>query len=139
MPAGDRIQFAGSLANVCADADLKMFRLLDQIDVIADATGMPCQERPARTSVPEPRTDVRLAPGSTVVWATGLRPDVPFLDASLLDARGAILHDGGVMHEPGMFVLGQPFLRRRSSTFIDGIGRDAIELGEVVVRDLGHW
>ena len=65
-----------------------------------------------------------------MVWATGFRPDYPWLEPHLLDRKGAIAHDGGVMQQPGMYVLGLPFLRRRKSSFIDGVGQDAIELSE---------
>src|SRR5205823_11070619 len=44
-----RAQFAGSPANVCALADLKMNRLLHTIDAWA---GSPCGERPPPTAVP---------------------------------------------------------------------------------------
>jgi len=64
----------------------------------------------------------------TIVWATGFRPVYPWLDESLLDARGRLIHDGGVLSVPGLYVLGLPFLRRRKSSFIDGVGPDAAEL-----------
>ncbi|HEX9258758.1 MAG TPA: NAD(P)-binding domain-containing protein [Acidimicrobiales bacterium] len=132
----DRAQFSGSLANLCADADLKMGRLLDRIDDLADAGGLPRQERPQPTFVPEPRTVIALSAYSSVIWATGFRPHFPFLDPRLLDRRGAIVHDGGVMAEPGMYVLGQPFLRRRKSQFLDGLGPDAVDLSDHLARHL---
>ncbi len=129
-----RAQCSGSLANLCADADLKMGRLLDQIDVLADERGLPTDERPPPTLVPEPRTNIPLADYSTVIWATGFRPHFPFLEPHLLDRRGAIVHDGGVMAQPGMYVLGQPFLRRRKSSFLEGIGADAVDLSDHLAR-----
>lgn len=131
-----RAQFSGSLANLCADADLKMGRLLDQIDDLADGRGLPSEERPAPTIVPEPRTTIPLSGYSTVMWATGFCPHHPFLDSGLLDRRGAIVHDGGVMAQPGMYVLGQPFLRRRKSSFLDGVGTDAADLSRHLARHL---
>ena len=32
------------------------------------------------------------------------------------------------MAAPGMYVLGLPFLRRRKSSFLDGVGPDAADL-----------
>jgi putative flavoprotein involved in K+ transport len=32
------------------------------------------------------------------------------------------------MTQPGMYVLGLPFTRRRKSSFIDGVGPDAVDL-----------
>jgi putative flavoprotein involved in K+ transport len=40
------------------------------------------------------------------------------------------------MHAAGMYVLGMPLTRRRSSTFIHGIATDARELTDQLVRHL---
>ncbi|MEO1059805.1 MAG: NAD(P)-binding domain-containing protein [Actinomycetota bacterium] len=132
--AGSTAQFSGSLANQCASADLKLGRLLDSIDEHATATGLDTEvlapDRPGPTDLPPGETTLDLGSISTVVWATGFRPDYPWLEPHLLDRKGAIAHDGGVMQQPGMYVLGLPFLRRRKSSFIDGVGQDAIELSE---------
>ena len=37
----------------------------------------------------------------------------------------SIRHAGGVTPEPGLYVLGLQFLRRRNSSFLDGVGADA--------------
>jgi putative flavoprotein involved in K+ transport len=62
------------------------------------------------------------------MWATGYRPSDPWLDNALLDRRGQIIHEGGVMAVPGRYVVGLPVLRRRKSSFLDGIGADTIDL-----------
>jgi putative flavoprotein involved in K+ transport len=64
----------------------------------------------------------------TAIWATGYRPDYSWLDVPVLDRKGRLQHDGGVVTAPGMYVLGLPFLRRRKSSFIDGAGDDAADL-----------
>ena len=46
----------------------------------------------------------------------------------VLDARGHLRHDGGVLERPGLYALGLPVLRRRKSTFICGIEDDAREV-----------
>ena len=49
----------------------------------------------------------------------------------MLDAKGNIRHEGGVVTEsPGLYVLGLTFLRRRKSSLIDGVGDDARDLSE---------
>ena len=49
----------------------------------------------------------------------------------MIDAKGALRHDGGVVTEsPGLYAIGLPFLRRRKSSLIDGVGADAEELTE---------
>ncbi|MEL6985215.1 MAG: pyridine nucleotide-disulfide oxidoreductase, partial [Actinomycetota bacterium] len=130
--AGSTAQFSGSFANQCTSADLKLGRLLDSIDAFAAANGLDREltdaERPRPTEVPAGATTLDLADVDTVIWATGFRPDYPWLEDHLLDRKGAIRHDGGVMEAPGMYVLGLPFTRRRKSSFIDGVGPDAQDL-----------
>ncbi len=46
----------------------------------------------------------------------------------MLDAKGQIRHDGGVAESPGLYVMGLPFLRKRKSSLIDGVGDDARDL-----------
>jgi putative flavoprotein involved in K+ transport len=128
-------QFSGSLRNKCDLADLKLDRLLDTIDEWATATGMdgetPAPHRFAPTAVPEPPTlDLDLAGGAiqTVIWASGFRPDYSWLDVDVLDGKGMVRHDGGVVESPGMYLIGTPFMRRRKSSFIDGACDDAQDL-----------
>jgi len=71
------------------------------------------------------------------VWATGYRREYPWLQVpGALDARGELSHDGGVLHAPGMYALGLQLMRRRSSSFLDGVGRDAEELSDHVLEFL---
>ncbi|HEY6935119.1 MAG TPA: NAD(P)-binding domain-containing protein [Marmoricola sp.] len=119
-------QFSGSLPNVCALADLKMGRLLDAVDDHAGGRG----ERPEPTRVGRAPLAIDLRSGEirSVVWATGVAPDLSWLDVPVLDHRGRLRHDGGVTRWPGLYVLGLPLLRRRRSTYIDGARADADEL-----------
>jgi putative flavoprotein involved in K+ transport len=54
----------------------------------------------------------------------------------VLDARGEIQHIGGATPRAGLYVLGLPFLTRRNSAFIDGVGADAVALSEQITRHL---
>jgi putative flavoprotein involved in K+ transport len=63
-----------------------------------------------------------------VIWATGFRPDYSWLDVPVIDRKGRIRHDGGVVDSPGLYLMGIQFLRRRKSALIDGAGDDAREL-----------
>ncbi len=138
--SGTKAQFSGSFANVCASADLKQGRLLASIDEWADTHGLEAElteaTRPAATAVPTAPLDIDLSTIETVVWATGFSPHNPWLPKHLLDAKGAIIHDGGVLNDPGLYVLGLPFLRRRKSSFLDGVGLDAAELSGHLHRHL---
>jgi putative flavoprotein involved in K+ transport len=138
--AGARAQFSGSLPNLIKAADLKQGRLLDRIDEhvldhgLGDRVAPP--DRPAPTPVPPVVTERELAPYAAVVWATGHRPRYPWLDPALLDARGALRHDGGLLPVPGMYVLGLPFTRCRRSNLLDGVGADAREVSSRLVEHL---
>ena len=54
----------------------------------------------------------------------------------VLDRKGQIRHDGGVVASPGLYVMGLPFLRRRKSTLIDGAADDARDLADHLARHL---
>lgn len=131
-----KAQFSGSLRNVCALADLKQTRLLNALDEFATRAGLDGSvddvERYEDTQVeasPPLLLDLARRGIGTVVWATGFRPDYHWLDVPVLDAKGALRHEGGVVTaSPGLYALGLPFLRRRKSTLIDGVGDDAREL-----------
>jgi len=125
-----RLQCSGSLANLATNADLKQNRLLDRIDAYVAQAALDdiAPERPAPTTIGTPPTEVSLAGVDTIVWATGYRPTYPWLDETLLDRRGHILHDGGIMPAPGLYAVGRPLLRRRKSSFLDGIGADTVDL-----------
>jgi len=133
-----KAQFSGSLRNHCALADLKMNRLLDAIDDFATESGLHAESGPPTrfppTEVDESPPlgmDLRNGEIKTIIWATGYRPDYSWLDLPVLDRKGQIVHDGGViMQSPGAYVIGLQFLRRRKSALIDGAGSDAADLAD---------
>jgi putative flavoprotein involved in K+ transport len=130
---GTKALFSGSLPNQCDMSDLKMNRLLDRIDEWATANGFdgvvdpPHRFAPTRVEA-SPPLEADLRGIRTVLWATGFRPDYSWLDLDVLDRKGRLRHEGGVVDSAGVYVLGLPFLRRRKSTLIDGAGPDAREL-----------
>jgi len=135
-----KAQFSGSLRNQCALSDLKMHRLLDAIDEWATANGMDDQVDPPHRFEPtaveaSPPLGLDLSRGEirTIIWATGFRPDYSWLHVPVLDRKGYVRHDGGVVEAPGMYLLGMPFLRRRKSSLIDGAGDDARDLSRHLV------
>jgi putative flavoprotein involved in K+ transport len=135
-----RALFSGGLRNVFSLADLKMERLLDTFDAWAQTTGhTDPPERFAPTRVPEStrlQLDLRGGEIRTILWATGFRPDYGWLDVPVLDAKGRLHHDGGVLDSPGLYALGLPVLRRRKSTFIHGIEDDARDVIDHLARHL---
>ncbi|MBB5791223.1 NAD(P)-binding domain-containing protein [Jiangella mangrovi] len=121
-----RALFSGGLRNVFALADLKMDRLLGTFDEWAGDGAAGERFEPTRVpAAPRLQLDLRSGEIRTVVWATGYRPDYSWLDVPVVDEKGRLRHDGGVVASPGLYALGLPVLRRRRSTFIHGIEDDA--------------
>lgn len=131
-----RALFSGGLRNQFALADLKMDRLLDTFDEwasnhpreTADA-GPPERFEPSRAPASS-RLEVDLRSGEiqSIVWATGFRPDYSWLDVPVIDHKGRLRHEGGIVDAPGLYAIGLPVLRRRKSTFIHGAEDDARDL-----------
>ncbi len=130
-----RALFSGGLRNMFSLADLKQRRLLDTFDEWAREAGRDAEvgppERFEPTRVPSSaRLQLDLGSGEirAIVWATGFRPDYGWLDVPVIDAKGRLNHEGGVVDSPGLYALGLPVLRRRKSSFIYGIEDDAREV-----------
>lgn len=131
-----RALFSGGLANQFALADLKMERLLDTFDAWARDSQAgtevgPVERYPPTRAPTSPRLSLDLRSGevSSIVWATGYRPEYSWLNVPVVTQKGELRHDGGVVTEaPGMYALGLPVLRRRKSTFINGAEADARDL-----------
>ncbi len=137
-----RALFSGGLRNQFALADLKMNRLLDTFDEWASESAVAEVDAPERlppTQAPAaPRLSLDLKSGEirSIVWATGFRPEYRWLDVPVLDRKGHLRHEGGVVDAPGMYAIGLPVLRRRKSTFIHGAEDDARDLVEHLVGAL---
>ena len=138
-----RALFSGGLRNQFALADLKMERLLDTFDEWASAHGRDADVGPRQrfeaTRAPESsRLSLDLTSGEirTIIWATGFRPDYTWLDVPVVDRKGHLRHEGGVVEAPGLYAIGLPVLRRRKSTFIHGAEDDARDIVEHLARYL---
>jgi putative flavoprotein involved in K+ transport len=132
-------QFSGGLANTVRLADLKLDRLLDRFDAWAetdvegvDGLGEPTRAEPTVVDdAPLLELDLAREGVGTIVWATGYKPDYSWLDVPVLDYKGRLPHEGGVIPKsPGLYVMGTSLLRRRRSTYIGGAGQDSEELAE---------
>jgi putative flavoprotein involved in K+ transport len=103
---------------------------------------LPPPHRFAPTYV-DPRTPLELDLTSgeitSVLWATGFRPDHTWLHMPVRDRTGRIRHDGGVVTDaPGLYVLGLPVLRTRASTYIHGAADDSDALAGHLHASLGN-
>ncbi len=136
--SGTRVDFTDDLAKTISVSEQRMTRLLARIDKVKALNGLPRGMPPAPIAVPTDaptRFDLADEGIGTVLWATGYRRNLAWLQVPVRDAQGEIVHTGGVTAAPGLYVLGFRLLRRRNSSFIDGVGRDAEELaGHVAAR-----
>jgi len=144
---GDRVVLGDDLVATTAAADAKLRRLLGRVDRFAVDAGLegsipaaepipPVEPRPAPTAVDLAAEGIR-----SVIWATGFERSYPYLKVPVLDERGEIRHRGGVTEVPGLYVIGLAFMRRRKSTYIDGVGEDAEYLADHLLDHLwvGRW
>src|SRR5580658_6711754 len=121
-------QFSGSLANTCALADLKMNRFLNRADEWATTSGLDDELPPPHRFAPtriDPRAPLQLDLTSgeitTVLWATGFRPDHSWLDIPVRDQAGRIRHAGAA----GLALRGMPVRRTRAPPHIHAAGMDS--------------
>ena len=132
-----RALFSGGLRNQFALADLKMDRLLDTFDEWAGAPrrAMPTSAPPERfeptrvpASLPALTSTCAAARSARSSGPPAFDPDYSWLDVPVVDRKGHLRHDGGVVDAPGLYAIGLPVLRRRKSTFIHGAEDDARDI-----------
>jgi putative flavoprotein involved in K+ transport len=127
-----RMRFADDLGESVRVSEARLERVLGRIDRYIEAMGPNVPAPEPIQPIPVPRTpaamNLRQCGIKTVVWATGYNRSYPWLHLPVFDDRGEIRHHGGITAEPGLYAIGLHFLRRRNSTFVDGVGKDALEL-----------
>ena len=72
-----------------------------------------------------------------VVWTTGFEGDFSWVHLPISDERGRAIHRDGIAPVPGVFFVGLPWLRTRSSGVLPGVGPDAIVIAAAVAEHLG--
>ena len=119
-------------------------RLADEVMLAAGLDLPPLDDDPWDAPHPDPesvhspdRLDLAAEGIGTVIWATGVRGEFGYLPAEVLDDAGVPVHELGVAPLPGLFFLGLPWLTRRASGIVYGIGRDARMIADLVARRSG--
>ena len=71
---------------------------------------------------------------ASVIWATGYRPELDWVDLPVIGAGGDIEtdHRGAVASEPGLYRVGRPFLYAFNSHTVGGVGRDARRIAKLI-------
>jgi putative flavoprotein involved in K+ transport len=139
--------FASDLAESLAWGDAQARRFLTSIDDLIRNEGLDAPTEvfpncllPAEGANPAPPEELSLAEAgiTTVVWATGYRPDLEWVRLPVLDAEGYPLQRRGVTEVPGLYFLGLDWLYKRSSGLFGGMSDDAVYLASVIAAEHLH-
>jgi putative flavoprotein involved in K+ transport len=117
-------------ANVAAADRLFDERFRPIFDRVIDAAGIDAPaDEPAAPVDFEPEVveelDLARAGISTVLWTTGYRQDLGWIEPSITDEMGFARQHRGVTEVPGLFVIGSLWLRNQASATLFGLDPDA--------------
>jgi putative flavoprotein involved in K+ transport len=77
--------------------------------------------------------DGRTLDVANVIWCTGFRPGMSWIDLPVLGEHGEPRHERGIaVGQPGLYFVGLHFLYALSSTMIHGVGRDAERVARAI-------
>ncbi len=132
---GHRLTFAQDAEELLAAADAihDDFVTRAEDEIAGLGLDLPVDDRAvaARTPVPAvPDLDLRSAGVTSVVWGTGYRLDLEWVDAPVLDAAGAPDQVRGVTPVPGFYFLGLHWMHTFGSGLFSGVSNDAAVLAE---------
>jgi putative flavoprotein involved in K+ transport len=125
---GTVVRLQEDLVETVQAAQLRLDRLLARLNAYAGLNGPSEDVDAARplTFAPSPTTlDLRAEGIRTIVWATGFNRDYRWIKVPVLDGSGEVVQRAGITSAPGLYVMGLRFMRRRNSSFLDGVGADA--------------
>ena len=75
---------------------------------------------------------------TNVIWCTGFRHDLSWIDLPIFGEDGAPVHERGVVTgEPGLYFVGLPFQFSAASDVLPGVGRDAAYVAHRLVQRTG--
>jgi putative flavoprotein involved in K+ transport len=144
--SGSRVRLRDDLTGNIIFADAMSDGLRVRIDAHIARSGAdapapepdPADEPYRIRSIPQtPRElDLRRAAVATVIWATGFDVDTGFVRVPVVGERGEIAQRDGATAVPGLFAIGQPWLRSRRSATIYGVVADAPHVADLVCRRL---
>lgn len=131
---GERIRLAPDVRTNLAAAD-RFFdeRLRDTIDAFIAAAGLDCPPAEPRTATAfEPpdveELDLVEAGIGTILWTTGYRPDLRWIELPITDEMGFPRQVRGVSEVPGLSFIGSLWQHDQTSATLFGMPRDAREL-----------
>jgi putative flavoprotein involved in K+ transport len=139
-----RLHFADDLETNLRAGDQSLEEFVSTIDVHVARTGLDVEPAPdghrARARVAaQSRTqlDTRADRIGSVIWATGYNFDFGWIELpEVFDAHGTPIHRRGVTETAGLYFLGLPWLHKRKSTFLAGVGEDAAHIAAAIAGEV---
>ncbi|OCK62145.1 NAD(P)-binding domain-containing protein [Bradyrhizobium sp. LMTR 3] len=139
---GGVLDIAPSLDKSLGDGDIAFTTFLDTVDEYVKRRRLELPEEPgARATLPDPpcvtapqaRLDLAAEGISSIIWATGYGVDFGWIDIPVLDARGEAVHRNGISAVSGLYFLGLQWLSKMNSSFLSGVGDDAVVLADHIL------
>ncbi|KQT43041.1 FAD-dependent oxidoreductase [Aureimonas sp. Leaf454] len=132
---GTSVRTRPNLADNLDNADASANRIRAQIDdwIAARGIAAPAEAHyaPVWTPSGEPAgLDLAAEAIGSVVWCTGFHADFGWIQRPVLDGAGQPVHRRGETNDPGLYVLGLPWLHTWGSGRFSGVGRDARFIAE---------
>jgi len=132
---GPRLRFAEDAEELLAAADAVHDDFVARADDEIAGLGLdlPPDDREVAVRTPVPAVadlDLRAAGITSVVWGTGYRLDLEWVDAPVLDASGTPDQVRGVTPMPGFYFLGLHWMHTFGSGLFSGVSNDAAVLAE---------
>lgn len=115
--------------------------LSERCDRWAEAAGLELAPAPPAAERPKRDHDTReLVLGregiTTVLWAGGYRPAFSWIDFPIFDDLGFPRASGGLTEVPGLAFVGLPWLTKRKSPLLLGVGEDAANVAQGIAEHL---
>ncbi len=138
---GKQIILAPDLEENLARADAFERQITREIDEYIKKTGMEMEanrtpdEAPSKGATatkPLLTLDLQSAGISTIIWASGYQLDFGWVQIPVFDEVGYPVHQRGVTAFPGLYFLGLPWLYKRKSSLLYGVGEDAAFIASAI-------
>jgi len=103
------------------------------LDAAADEEGqLPAASTAWRSRPPILELDLAACGITSIVWTTGFNYDFGWLEVPVLDTNGEPIQLRGVTTSPGLYFLGLRRMYKMKSSFLFGVGEDAVYLAEQI-------
>lgn len=137
---GPVARFGSGVEETLAGGDAFVDELTARIDGYIASEGIDAplpdeRERGPANVADTPELDLSENGISTILWATGFRPDYAWIDLDVTDEHGWPVQDWGVSPHDGLYFVGVNWLHTRKSALLCGVGEDA---GHVVSHLVGR-